>query len=64
MSSSIAEHFSTLKDHRIERHKKHQLIDIIVLCLSATISGAEGWSDIVEFGFSPIRLTCNLECLH
>jgi len=50
MSPSIAEHFSTLKDHRIDRHKKHQLIDIIVLCISATISGAEGWSDIVEFG--------------
>jgi len=50
MSPSIAEHFSSLKDHRIERHKKHELIDVLVLCVSAVISGAEGWKDIVDFG--------------
>ncbi|MDQ6962678.1 MAG: ISAs1 family transposase [Mariprofundaceae bacterium] len=55
MSPSIVEHFSSLQDHRIERHKKHQLIDIVVLSLTAVISGAEGWKDIVEFGESKLE---------
>ena len=55
VNPSIVEHFSSLQDHRIERHKKHQLIDIIVLSLSAVISGAEGWKDIVEFGNSKLE---------
>jgi len=54
MSPSIVDHFSSLEDHRINRHKKHELIDIIVLSLSAVISGAEGWTDIVEFGHSKL----------
>lgn len=54
MSPNIVEHFSILKDHRIDRHKKHQLIDIIVLCVSAVISGAEGWQDIEGFGHSKL----------
>ena len=55
MNPSIAEHFSSLKDHRIERHKKHELIDILVLCVSAVISGAEGWKDIVDFGHTKLN---------
>ena len=54
MSPNIAEHFSILKDHRIERHKKHELIDVLVLCVSAVISGAEGWKDIVDFGHTKL----------
>jgi len=50
VSTSIVEHFSSLKDYRIERHKNHELIDIIVLAVTAIISGAEGWKDIVDFG--------------
>ena len=47
---SLVEHFSKLEDPRVERNKKHELIDVIVLCVCAVISGAEGWSDIEEFG--------------
>ena len=50
MTASIIEHFSTLKDPRIERHKQHDLIDIIVLTLSAVASGADGWEAIEDFG--------------
>jgi len=50
MSASIIEHFSKLEDPRIERHKKHQLTDIIVLSISAVCSGANGWEAIEEFG--------------
>ncbi len=50
MTGSIIDHFSTLKDPRIERHKQHKLIDIIVLTLSAIASGADGWEAIEDFG--------------
>ena len=50
MTVSIIEHFSSLKDPRIERKKLHALIDIIVLVICATVSGAEGWEAIEEFG--------------
>ena len=50
MSACLIEHFSTLKDPRIDRNKSHQLIDIIVLAISAIASGADGWEAIEDFG--------------
>jgi len=50
MTASIIDHFSPLNDPRIERNKKHQLIDIIVLSVCAVCSGANGWEAIEEFG--------------
>jgi predicted transposase YbfD/YdcC len=47
---SIVGHFQDLKDPRIERTKRHLLLDIIVLSICAVISGAEGWEDIAEYG--------------
>lgn len=47
---TLIEHFSKLEDPRVERNKKHELIDVIVLCVCAVVSGANGWSDIEEFG--------------
>ena len=41
---SLIEHFSKLEDPRVDRNKKHELIDVIVLCVCAVVSGAEGWS--------------------
>jgi predicted transposase YbfD/YdcC len=48
--NSLIEAFSILEDPRIDRHKKHKLIDIIVLTICAVISGAEGWEAIEIFG--------------
>jgi predicted transposase YbfD/YdcC len=50
MALSLQEAFASLEDPRIERHKRHKLIDIIVLTICAVISGAEGWEAIEEFG--------------
>ena len=50
MPLSLQEAFSTLEDPRIERHKRHQLLDIIVLTICAVVSGAEGWEAIEAFG--------------
>ena len=48
--TTISEHFSAIKDPRLERTKLHQLIDIITITICAVISGAESWDDIEEFG--------------
>ncbi len=47
---SIRVHFSKLEDPRLERQKLHQLMDIIVIAISAVICGAETWVDIANFG--------------
>ncbi len=39
-----------MEDPRVERHKNHQLMDIIILTICAVISGAEGWEAIEQFG--------------
>ncbi len=49
---SLLEHFADLSDPRIERTKLHALGDILVIAVSAVICGAEGWTDIEEFGKS------------
>jgi predicted transposase YbfD/YdcC len=43
-------YFETLKDPRIERTKRHLLVDIICLAICAVIAGAEGWEEIEDFG--------------
>ena len=53
--ASLIEHFSRLEDPRVERNKKHELIDVIVLSVCAVLSGAEGWSDIEEFGRNKLQ---------
>ena len=47
---TIADHFSELEDPRIERSKRHKLIDIITITICAVICGADGWSDIELYG--------------
>jgi predicted transposase YbfD/YdcC len=47
---SLIEHFSVIKDPRIDRSKLHKLIDILVIAICATICGAEGWEDFELFG--------------
>lgn len=49
---SLLEHFADLSDPRIDRTKLHALSDILVIAVSAVICGAEGWTDIEEFGKS------------
>ena len=43
-------HFSALTDPRIDRCKRHLLIDIITIAVCAVICGADGWEDMEEFG--------------
>ncbi len=48
--ASIIEHFGVVEDPRIERHKQHKLLDIIVIAICAVICGADGWVAVEAFG--------------
>jgi predicted transposase YbfD/YdcC len=47
---SLVECFQGIEDPRVERTKKHLLMDILCLAVIAVIGGAEGWEEIEEFG--------------
>lgn len=48
--SSFVQQFSVVEEPRIERSKRHLLIDILFLAVCATIAGAEGPTEIEMFG--------------
>lgn len=48
--TSIDAYFGDLIDPRVERTKRHGLLDIITLALCGVICGAESWVEIEEFG--------------
>ena len=50
MTDSFLLHFQAIEDPRIDRCKRHELLDIILLAVSAVLSGAEGWEQIEDFG--------------
>ena len=52
--SKLEEHFSRVKDPRVDRTKDHKLLDIISIAICAIISGAEGWVDIENYGKSKV----------
>jgi len=51
---AIEQHFSKVIDPRVERTKEHKLMDMIVIAICAVICGAEGWTDIENFGNSKL----------
>jgi len=50
IATSIHEHFGGLTDPRIDRCKRHQLLDILVIAICAVICGADDWVEIETFG--------------
>ena len=40
---SILDHFADLDDPRVERTRRHKLVDIIAIAICATICGADSW---------------------
>lgn len=47
---SLLEYFADLPEPRIDRCKKHALIDIIAIAILASICGAEHFTEMEEFG--------------
>ncbi len=50
MRKSIWDHFAAVPDPRVERTKRHELQDILVIAVCGVIGGAEHWTDIEMFG--------------
>lgn len=53
-TASLRDHFSSLPDPRIERTKRHTLIDILSIAICGTICGADGWVEIEECGVAKL----------
>lgn len=50
----IARHFGNMRDPRIDRTKRHKLLDILIIAICAVICGADSWVDIELFGKSKL----------
>ena len=42
--------FAEMPDFRVDRRKKHHLVDILVIALCALVSGADGFKEIAAYG--------------
>lgn len=49
-SARIGEYFADLTDPRVERGKRHALLDIFVIALCAVICGADSWVEMEAYG--------------
>jgi predicted transposase YbfD/YdcC len=49
-SAALVEHFGELADPRIDRHKEHKLIDVLVIAICAILCGANDWVAVETFG--------------
>jgi predicted transposase YbfD/YdcC len=47
---SLAEHFKSITDPRVDRTKDHDLIDILVIAICALLCAAESFNDMEDFG--------------
>jgi predicted transposase YbfD/YdcC len=47
---ALAESFADLPDPRVERTRKHELLDILTIAIFAVVAGADSFTDIEEYG--------------
>jgi len=50
IGKSLFDSLQQIPDPRIERTKRHLLVDILVIAICASICGADSWEEIAEFG--------------
>ena len=50
IGAPLVEYFQALDDPRIDRTKRHHLLDIVSIAICGTICGADNWVDIELFG--------------
>ena len=49
-TNSLQSIFAGIEDPRVERTKRHQLLDSILIAILGVLCGAEGWVEIETFG--------------
>jgi predicted transposase YbfD/YdcC len=54
VTSRLVNAFSSVREPRVERTRRHDLVDILVVALLAVINGSTAWSDME--GFAHVRL--------
>lgn len=54
MNSELIEHFRLLRDPRVRGRTSYPLMEIVFLCISAVISGFDGWEAIEDFGLGKL----------
>ena len=47
---NLLEHMQHIPDPRMERRRRHDLIDLLAIALCATIGGADNWVEVSQFG--------------
>ena len=52
---SVLDHFADLDDPRVERTRRHKLVDIIAIAICAIICGADSWVHVELFGRSKLE---------
>ena len=51
LSETFLQHFQSIEDPRLNNHnQRHELLDILVIAILATICGADSWTEVSEFG--------------
>lgn len=51
LSDTFLQHFQGIEDPRLDNHnQRHELLDILVIAILATICGADTWTEVSEFG--------------
>lgn len=46
---AVKKHFRRLRDPRINRHKRHLLIDVVVIAICGVVAGCDDWQQIETF---------------
>lgn len=54
-TARITDYFGGIHDPRIERSKQHRLLDMIAIAICAVIAGADGWTDVEQFGKAKLK---------
>ena len=50
LDRSLAGHFAALQDQRCPINGRHTLIEMVVIAIAGVLGGADGWTEIAEFG--------------
>lgn len=50
--ATLLSEFAQIPDPRIDRNKRHKLLDIVIITTCASICGANTWEDIECYGHS------------